>query len=217
MTKLAIFDLDGTLLNTITDLAVSVNQALEQYGFPTHDEATYKHFVGNGIQILFKRALPSDARTPENIQRIQDAFMPYYTAHKSDLTAPYAGLVHMLEDLQVSGMRLGVASNKYHAGTLAMVEQHFPTIHFDLVLGQRDSIPVKPHPQVLHDIMQHTGTAPADTVFIGDSDVDMQTARNAHITAIGVTWGFRTPDELIVNGANHLVNTPQELKALLLR
>ena len=214
--KLVIFDLDGTLLNTIADLAMSVNHALEQCGYPTHDEETYKHFVGNGVEKLFERALPQGEQSPENVQRIKAYFMPFYTAHGSDFTRPYDGMPALLEKLKAAGYKLAVASNKYQVGTEAMVAKHFPNIAFDAVLGQREGIPVKPHPQVVYDVLEITGAEKKNTIYVGDSDVDMMTAQNAHVRSVGVTWGFRTRNELIVHGAGQIVDTWQELQNVLM-
>ncbi len=212
MTKLVIFDLDGTLLNTLTDMAVSVNYALTECGFPTHDEDAYRLFVGDGIDRLFERALPPADRTQANITRMRDIFLPYYTVHKSDFTRPYAGLTELLERLQDRGMKLAVASNKYHAGTVAVVEKQFPTIQFDVVLGQRDGVTPTPSPQVIYDILDATGCELSEAIFVGDSGVDMLTGRNACIRTIGVAWGFRSIDELITDGANQVVQTAAELE-----
>ncbi len=214
--RLVIFDLDGTLLNTIADLAASANYALEQCGYPTHAESEYKYFVGNGVDVMIERALPSDARQPESIEKVKSFFIPFYTEHASHFTKPYDGLIPLLENLQSKGIKLAVATNKYQAGADLVIAEYFPTIQFDVVLGQRDGIPVKPHPQVVYDILETLDVQKKDAVYIGDSDVDMLTAQNAHVRSIGVTWGFRTSHELIVHGAGQIVNNAQELEAVLL-
>ena len=209
-----IFDLDGTLLNTIADLAHSTNYALEKSGFPTHAIEAYKYFVGNGINKLFERALPEGERTQENIARIRSAFLTYYDAHNADYTAPYPGIPELLIQLQADGMALAVASNKYQRATEKLVRQYFPDIRFAAVFGQREGIPTKPDPTVVRDVLQITGCTAEETLYVGDSGVDMQTAANGGLVSIGVTWGFRPRAELKECGARHIVDSPDEIHRL---
>ena len=197
--KLVIFDLDGTLLNTIADLATATNVALEHYGLPTHKEDEYKFFVGNGINKLFERALPEDKRNEEYVMKIRSIFVPYYDAHNSDLSRPYQGINELLLDLQNAGIKIAVASNKYQAAAVKLVKEFFPDINFAEILGQRDGVPSKPDPTIVNEITEHTGISKKDTVYVGDSCVDMQTGKNADVTTVGVSWGFRPKAELIVN------------------
>lgn len=215
MKKIVIFDLDGTLLNSVADLAQATNYALSLNGYPTHQEEAYRFFVGNGINKLFERALPEGAKTEENVQRIRETFIPYYNEHKSDLTRPYAGVVDLLESLQDKGLTLAIASNKYMAATVQLVSHFFPSIHFDVVLGQRDDVPVKPHPQIVHDILQHTGYSPADVLYVGDTAVDMHTAHNAGVDVVAVTWGFRPRAELEACNPTHIVDHPLQILSLI--
>ena len=196
MKKLVIFDLDGTLLDTIADLAESANYALKQLGYPTHDMETIRTFVGNGINKLLERALPAPEQTEENVMQMRSHFVPYYDVHNADLSTPYPGIVSLLEDLQAKGIRLGVASNKYQAATVKLVKQYFPTIDFVEILGQREGINVKPDPTIVFDILQKANVSKEDVLYVGDSGVDMQTAINAGVDAVGVTWGFRPRAEL---------------------
>ena len=196
MKKLVIFDLDGTLLDTIADLAESANYALKQLGYPTHPVDTIRTFVGNGINKLLERALPAPEQTEENVMRMRSHFVPYYDIHNADLSTPYPGIVSLLEDLQAKGIRLGVASNKYQAATVKLVKQYFPTIDFVEILGQREGINVKPDPTIVFDILQKAAVSKEDVLYVGDSGVDMQTAINAGVDAVGVTWGFRPRAEL---------------------
>lgn len=196
MKKLVIFDLDGTLLNTIADLAAATNYALQSYGYPTHDTDAYRFFVGNGIDKLFERALPEKEKNQENIQKIRSRFIPYYNEHNADLSRPYPGITDMLEKLQDHGILLAVASNKYQEATTKLIRQFFPTIRFTAVLGQREGIPSKPDPQIIEEIAQYTQASKEDIIYIGDSCVDMQTGLNAGVTTIGVSWGFRPRTEL---------------------
>ena len=196
MKKLAIFDLDGTLLNTLADLAAATNYALTQLGYPTHPTDAYRTFVGNGINKLFERALPETDRTQENILKTRSYFVPYYDAHNADLSVPYSGIPELLSTLQEKGMKLAVASNKYQAATSKLIAQYFPDIKFEAVYGQRDEIPSKPNPAVVHAIMHDTQIDKQDIVYIGDSCVDMETGKNAEVSTIGVSWGFRPRTEL---------------------
>ena len=196
MKKLVIFDLDGTLLNTIADLAQSTNYALQQLGFATHEEKAYYQFVGSGIAKLFERALPEKHRTAENVQKMKDLFVPYYDKHNADLTAPYPGISNLLARLQEQKIVLAVASNKYQSATEKLVRHYFPKIKFAKVLGQREGLPVKPDPLLVKEILQHTQISAEDTLYVGDSDVDMQTAINSRVDACAVTWGFRALEEL---------------------
>lgn len=216
MKRLVIFDLDGTLLNTISDLATSTNQALEACGFPTHPVEEYPFFVGNGINKLFERALPAEARTEENVLRIRAHFLPYYDEHNADLSAPYPGIPQLLEHLQAAGVELAVASNKYHRATQKLISHYFPTIRFAAVFGQREGVPIKPHPQVVEDILALVPVKKEEVIYIGDSGVDMQTALNAEVESIGVTWGFRPREELVQHTPTHLVDTADELERQIL-
>lgn len=196
MKKLVIFDLDGTLLNTIADLAAATNYALESYGYPTYDTDTYRFFVGNGINKLFERALPEGEKSLENIQKIRSRFIPYYNIHNADLSLPYPGITEMLKQLQNQGFLVAVASNKYQEATTKLIHQFFPDIYFTAILGQREGIPSKPNPQIIEEIAQNAKVSKEEIVYIGDSCVDMQTGLNAGVTTVGVSWGFRPRTEL---------------------
>lgn len=198
MKRLIIFDLDGTLLNTIADLAAATNYALQQFGYPTHDTDAYRFFVGNGINKLFERALPEKERTYENILKIRSCFIPYYNQHNADLSSPYPGIKELLNTLQEKGIQIAVASNKYQEATRKLIARFFPEIHFLEVLGQREGIPAKPDPQILAEIMGKAQINKTDTIYVGDSCVDMQTGQNAEVTTVGVSWGFRPRAELEV-------------------
>lgn len=214
--RLAIFDLDGTLLDTVADLANATNQALAKCGYPTHPTEAYYHFVGNGINKLFARALPEEARNEENVLRIRTHFIPYYNEHNADDSRPYPGIVELLHELQSHGVQVAVASNKYQQATAKLVGLFFPDIRFAAVYGQRESVAIKPDPTIVNDILSVTGVSRADTIYIGDSGVDMLTAHNAEVESIGVTWGFRDEEELSSNGANHIVHHAEEILKLVL-
>ena len=211
MKKLVIFDLDGTLLDTIADLAESANYALKQLGYPTHDVETILTFVGNGINKLLERALPSHEQTEENVIRMRSHFVPYYDVHNADLSNPYPGIVSLLEDLQAKGIQIAVASNKYQEATVKLVKQYFPDIDFIEILGQREGINVKPDPTIVFDILQKADVSKEDILYVGDSGVDMQTAINAGVDAVGVTWGFRPRAELESFQPMGLIDKAEEL------
>lgn len=215
MKKLVIFDLDGTLLNTIADLAAATNQALQQEGFPTHETDAYRFFVGNGINKLFERALPEQERTEKNILKIRSLFIPYYDVHNVDLSRPYPGIPELLAALQQKGIMLGVASNKYQAATQKLIAHYFPNISFVEVLGQREGIPAKPDPSIVNDILAKAGVEREEVLYVGDSNVDMQTAHNAGVTAVGVAWGFRPRTELEALDPAHILEKAEDLLPLL--
>lgn len=215
MKKLVIFDLDGTLLNTIADLAAATNYALTQFGYPTHSTDAYRFFVGNGINKLFERALPETARTPENVLRIRSKFVPYYNVHNADLSRPYPGIENLLNLLQQHHIQIAVASNKYQEATAKLIGQYFPTIRFTAVFGQRDNVPTKPDPQVVNEIIQLAGVCKEEVVYIGDSGVDMQTGLNAQVTTVGVCWGFRPKSELQEFHPDYLAEKPEEIAQFL--
>lgn len=194
--RLVIFDLDGTLLNTIADLAAATNYALKQYGLPMHNEEEYKLFVGNGINKLFECALPEDKRNDEYVMKIRSEFLPYYDAHNSDLSKPYPEMNSLLADLQGKNIQIAVASNKYQAATVKLVKQYFPDINFCEILGQREGVPSKPNPTIVNEISEHSGICKEEIIYVGDSCVDMETGKNAGVRTVGVSWGFRPRTEL---------------------
>lgn len=217
MTELVIFDLDGTLLNTIEDLGNACNHALEMCGHPVHDMKEYNMLVGRGIYNLFRGALPEGHRTDTEVRRMKDFFIPWYDAHKCDRTRPYDGMPALLGTLEARGIKLGVASNKYQDGTEKLVRHFFPDLDFVRILGQREGMPIKPDPGIVDEIMRASGlTDKSKAVYVGDSDVDMLTGRNAGVRTVGVTWGFRSRDELAGLVPWKIADTPQELEGYLL-
>jgi phosphoglycolate phosphatase len=215
MKRLVIFDLDGTLLNTIADLAISTNYALSQNGFPTHETSAYNFFVGNGINKLFERALPEGKKTEENIRLKIASFLPYYDQHHNDHSRPYPGIPELLKTLQERNIVLAVASNKYQSATEELIRHFFPQVRFAIVLGQREGIPPKPDPDIVNEILQYTGISKEEAFYIGDSGVDMQTIQNSGIDGVGVTWGFRPRQELEKYKPLYLVDKAEEILELL--
>ena len=211
MKKIAIFDLDGTLLDTIADLAASTNFALARLGYPTHPTDAYRFMVGNGINKLFERALPEGSKTPEEVLRVRTLFLQHYDVHNADLSCPYPGIPQLLEELQQAGVHLAVASNKYISATQKLVAHFFSNVVFDEVLGQREGVPAKPDPTIVGEILQHTGFQADEVLYIGDSGVDMHTALNAGVDACGVTWGFRPRAELEEGAPQFIVDRPEEI------
>lgn len=213
MKKLIIFDLDGTLLNTIADLAMATNHALQQLGYPTHDTDTYRFFVGNGINKLLERSLPEAEKNEANVMRLRSHFLPFYDKHNADLSTPYPGIPELLQTLQQKGMKIAVASNKYQSATAKLILHYFPNIQFVEVLGQREGIAVKPDPSIVFDILRKAEVDKEEVLYVGDSNVDMQTALNAGVDAVGVSWGFRPRTELeafhplaVIDKADELLN-----------
>ena len=216
MKKLVIFDLDGTLLNTYEDIAAATNHALAMHGYPTHSTPVIKSFVGNGINKLFERALPEGHKTEENILKIRAAFIPYYNEHGADFTMPFEGIVELLYTLQRLGLKLAVASNKYEQATKALIDTYFPEIEWCTVLGQREGVPTKPDPTIVNEILAAAGiTDKSEVLYVGDSGVDMQTAINAGLDAVGVSWGCRSRQELESFTPLAVVDTCEEIFSLI--
>lgn len=211
MIKLVIFDLDGTLLNSIDDLGDSCNYILEQHGFPTHPLDAYRYFVGNGVGKLVERALPEKARNTDFIEEIRREFVAHYSLNAENKTAPYSGILDLLTALRNEGVMLAVASNKFISGTTALVSKYFGDYEFIAVLGQREGIPVKPDPRIVYDIIEISGIDKKDILYVGDTSVDMQTATNAGVKSIGVEWGFRPKSELIESGATYIIDNPLQI------
>ena len=218
-----IFDLDGTLLNTIDDLGYACNYALEQAGFPTHPIEAYPAMVGNGIANLIRRALPVEARTEETILRVRGYFVPYYDEHNCDYTRPYEGIPELLRTLKAQGHRLAVASNKYQAATEKIVAHFFPGV-FDVVLGERPGIPRKPDPQIVKDILDALNDQMANKSYIvhrpfvhyvGDSLVDRDTAAAAGLPFVACSWGFVPREKLVDAGVTSIIDHPEQLLSLL--
>lgn len=212
MTKLVIFDLDGTLLNTMEDLAEACNYALRQCGCPERRIQEYNMLVGRGIFNLFRGALPEDRRTDDMVEMMNSHFIPYYNEHSRDRTRPYPGIIPLLDRISGKGTAMAIASNKYQEGTEQLVREYFGKYDFVKILGQRDGKPIKPSPEIVREAMEAVpGVKPEEVVYCGDSDVDMQTGRNAGVRTIGVTWGFRSREELLAYGPWLLADDPEQI------
>lgn len=210
MIKLAIFDMDGTICNTIDDLADATNYAMQTLGYPLHRVEQYKYFVGNGIPKLIYRALPEDKRSDEDVAEAKELMLNYYRVHFADKSKPYDGILGLLKNLTEKGIHIAVCTNKAHHMAVEIADKIFGGI-FETVIGQSEDRPLKPDSYSPREIMNKYGVTPKETVFIGDSGVDMQTAKNSGTASIGVTWGFRTAEELKENGAQHIADTPFEI------
>ncbi|NJM38818.1 MAG: HAD-IA family hydrolase [Akkermansiaceae bacterium] len=205
-----IFDLDGTLVDSLQGIAASLNHALEQFDCPKHALETVRRFVGNGSRVLIQRAAPADSNN-ELIDAIEQSFKEHYEKTWPQGTFAYAGLINLLEKLQQQDYPLAVLSNKPHSFTAAMVAQIFPEIHFVQVLGQRCGIPHKPDPAGALEISRTLGLIPADCVIIGDSTIDIETAKRAGMKVIAVTWGFHDREDLLAAGASTVADDAEGL------
>ena len=214
MIKAVLFDLDGTLANSIEDLADSTEKALEKLGFPGHTLAEYKYFVGDGIPKLIERALPESGRDEKTLNTCLELFMEDYRVHYHDKTKAYDGVREMLADLKKSGLKLAIISNKAQEMAEKVVTNLFGNI-FDLVAGKREGYKTKPDPALTLLVIHSLGVAPAECILAGDSGMDMAAAVNAGALPVGVLWGFRTAEELRENGAEYLMSAPAEITELI--
>lgn len=206
-----IFDLDGTLLDTLKDLAAACNHTLAAMGLPTHPVQDYKQMVGSGISSLISRMLPQEARSENTAALAGQLFSRYYSRHMVDFTAPYPGIPNLLQRLAEHGVPMAVASNKAHQYVVPIVQRFFPGV-FAAVQGQKEDVPKKPDPAIVHNLLAEMRLAGGPRVlYVGDSDVDMYTAKNAGLPACGVLWGFRGREELVAAGADYLAENAEEL------
>lgn len=210
---MAIFDLDGTILNTLEDLADSTNYALRTCGYPERTIDEVRRFVGNGIRKLVERAVPAGTSVCE-MDRVHETFNRYYQVHCADKTRPYDGILKLLRDLKEDGCKLAVVSNKADYGVQELCRQYFDKV-FDFAVGEREGIRKKPFPDSVDEVLKTFGVERNEAVYIGDSEVDIETAANAHIDHIIVEWGFREKDFLISQGAEVLVSKTEEIKKII--
>ena len=214
MKTYVIFDLDGTLLNTIDDLANATNQALQTMGYPAHGLWLYPTMVGNGVRKLIERALPEDARTEAIINKALEHFREYYGAHLYDATTPYPGIPEVIEELSDRGISLAVTSNKYQEAVTELISHFFPRGNFKAILGHTPDFPTKPDPSIVFKALSMNPTPKDSVLYVGDSGVDMETARRACIESVGVTWGFRDVHELRKAYADHIISMPSQILEL---
>lgn len=204
-----IFDLDGTLLNTLKDLAASTNYALRSAGMPEHSVEDVRRFVGNGVKKLMERAIPQGLENPK-FDETYATFRKHYLEHSLDTTKPYDGIPEVLAELKRRGKKLAIVSNKFYAATQELAKHFFPET-IQVAIGERENIRKKPAPDTVLEAMRQLGVGREGTVYIGDSDVDIDTAKNVGVPCISVLWGFRDEDFLIEHGATHLIKEPKEL------
>jgi phosphoglycolate phosphatase len=211
--KALLFDLDGTLLNTLDDLADTANSALGKFGYPQHPTEKYRYFVGDGMRTLIERIMPSKSSQDEIIA-CEGVFQNLYAQHWADKTCPYEGIEEMLDGLQNIGMQLAILSNKPDEFTRMCVQRYFPSVDFACVQGQLAEIPKKPHPQGALMIAKKLELPPESVLYVGDTATDMKTGKGAGMTTAGVLWGFREVEELRQNGADYIVGHPREIIGL---
>ena len=205
-----IFDLDGTLLDTLQDLATSVNYTLRQYDMPEHSIDDIRRFVGNGVRKLMERAVPDGAQNPL-FESAFATFRQYYMQHSLDTTRPYDGIPEMLDELKRRGCRIAVVSNKMMAATQELIAHFFPQIEVAIGEHEAEGIRKKPAPDTVREALRQLGVTTKNAVYVGDSDVDIETAYNSGLPCISVLWGFRDRDFLLSHGATTLISCPEEL------
>lgn len=213
--KGVIFDLDGTLVNSLEDIADCMNHVLRDHGFEQHSIEEYKYMIGNGIRNLVFESLPGAGRSDELVSECHDSMMNEYRVNCTNKTRPYDGITDLLERFSTRGIRLAVLSNKADELTRKVVSSLLPDVEFGAILGSSAAWPRKPDPSAALEISRKLGIHPADFIYVGDTDVDMQTANRAGMYAVGALWGFRTREELLASGAKYLLNRPDDLIDLL--
>tara|TARA_R110002096_G_scaffold203718_9_gene389056 strand:+ start:2168 stop:2836 length:669 start_codon:yes stop_codon:yes gene_type:complete len=211
----AIFDLDGTLLDTLDDLADSGNEMLESQGFPTHPVDGYRTFVGDGVRVLMERILPPEAKSEETIERCMKVYREAYQRRWNAKTKPYAGIPEMLDGMVERGIRLAVLSNKPHDFTQQCIEEFVGNWPWEIVFGMREGVPKKPDPAGAIQILETMKVSPENVLYLGDTDTDMKTAKGAKLHAVGVLWGFRQREELVEHGADLLLERPGDMLTFL--
>jgi phosphoglycolate phosphatase len=212
---LAIFDLDGTLIDSLGDLADAMNVVLDERGYPVHPHDAYRHFVGDGIEMLVRRALPPEVVDTTDIAEVVGAMRKEYSGRWLATTRTFPGIPALLARLRSFGIRIAVLSNKPDFATRAIVRELFEEGAFDVIRGAREDVPLKPDPTAAIQVATDLGLEPELSAFIGDTPIDMKTGRNAGMRTVGVTWGFRGVHELVDAGADHVIHEPLELVGFL--
>lgn len=212
--QLAIFDMDGTILNTLEDLKNATNYALRLHGYPERTLDEIRRFVGNGLLMLIRRAVPEGC-TEEQIQKVSVSFHEYYQVHCADTTKPYDGILSLIRNLRAHGVKTAVVSNKPDYGVQELTAKYFPDC-FDAAVGEREGIRKKPAPDSVNEVLMRLQIDRTNAIYIGDSDVDLDTAKNAGMPCISVEWGFRSHDFLLQHGAITLVTEPEQILNLIL-
>lgn len=212
--KAFIFDLDGTLIDSLADLAEAINRMLVENGYPPQPMQVFPRYIGDGVKALVERAIPAEALPAENLDARVADYQRHYTDTWHDKTTPYMGIIEVLEELQSRDIKLAVLSNKPQAFTQLCCDHFFPQTKFHAVIGARDGVPRKPHPAGALEICQILDVQPSECVYIGDSGIDMELAVNAGMFPAGVSWGFRGEAELLAHGAQLIVRHPDDLLCL---
>jgi phosphoglycolate phosphatase len=214
MVKLCVFDLDGTLVNTLHDLTNSLNHALTECGFPALSEARVAAIVGHSVNFMCEHAVPPEHK--DQAGKVLKLYMEHYKEHNLDLSHAYDGMIEAVQAIKAAGVIVAIASNKPHADTVKVVETLYPKNIFSLVLGRMDKFAIKPAPDVLRFIMDYFGVTPEESVYVGDSDVDVKFAHNAGMRCVSVNWGFRSVEEILAAGATCITGDPKKVPELVL-
>ena len=214
MIKAVLFDLDGTLADSLVDLAICTNYAISKFGYPTRETDNYKYYAGDGMPKMIERALPKNEQTKETIEKILPIFLKYYSEHYCDNTVSYTGMPELIDNLKLRGILVSVVTNKAQDMAEKVVNKLYGN-RFTLILGKRDGIPAKPDPTAALIAMSELCVKPEECVFVGDSKMDVMTGVNSGACPVGVLWGFRKRDELISGGAKYIIQKPEELLAII--
>ena len=211
--RYVVFDLDGTLLNTLDDLFLSVNKILSDHGYKTRSKNEVRSYLGNGVRALLDLALPEEERF--RTDELLPEFKAYYDLHKEDNTAPYAGVKEAVAEIKKAGVKCAIVSNKFDAAVQELKNVTFSGL-IDFACGEREGVKPKPAPDGVFLAMNELGADPAETVYVGDSEVDLATANNSGLKCVAVSWGFRDRDELVKRGAKNIADTPEQMKDFIL-
>lgn len=210
--KLVIFDLDGTLLDSIDGIGAAMNEVLKAHNFPRHDREAYYYFVGNGMKKLAERALPAEAVKAEGVEKYYLELIQAYDIHYGVGLRLYDGIAEMLDTLQKKGIKLAINSNKVHHMVEKIAKDSFGKWDWVATLGAREGIAIKPSPEAVYEIIEKCGVSKEEVLYVGDSEVDVETAKNAGVDAAYVSWGFRRPEDINLSEVRYIIHKPQELE-----